>query len=108
MALWVEDLPAALLFYRSLGFRLKTSTADAALLEAVDGRLYLWAGSEPASDSPSHTVCPVWECSDWESTIDIWESHGGRIVAQTEWEGRPLVLAQDREGHRLYLTPSRD
>jgi predicted enzyme related to lactoylglutathione lyase len=110
--LTVEDEAATRYFYQAVGWRAESATG--ALVDADGHRLWIRsvvdglpdAGAIPA-DRLGRLV-PVFEVSDFDAVVDAWESQGGRILGREPIAGRPAVLAQDREGARLYLVAESD
>jgi predicted enzyme related to lactoylglutathione lyase len=109
----VEDVAAARYFYQAVGWRPDPATG---LLVDGDGR-YLWMrpwdpDADPATAGGTPTMrlgfLPVFLVADFDAVVDAWESQGGRILGREPVAGRPAVLAQDREGARLFLMAEAD
>jgi|SRR5579875_2293484 len=99
--LLTDDLGAALLAWRSLGFRVTRLEGDRAVLEGQDTVVYMEA--EPDGHR-AHDLYPLYVAADLAATVDAFESQGGRTLETRLVGSAPVHLMLAPTGHRLALT----
>jgi hypothetical protein len=98
-----DDLGAALLTWRSLGFRVLRLASGGAVLEGEGTRVFVQVESD---SHRARDAYPLYYTPNLPQVVDAFESQGGRMLETREIGGAPVHLLVAPTGHRLAITGS--
>lgn len=103
LVILTDDLGAALLTWRSLGFRVLRLTSNSAVLDGEGTRVFVQV---EADSHRARDAYPLYYTSSLAQVVDAFESQGGRRLETRVISGAPVHLLVAPTGHRLAITGS--